>query len=292
MGRLKGAVGNLYICLLVPSALNAHHYAMSVQKIQLAALQKIRQHIQHGFTLPKSENYPRSRSSFDEETESPEPDSLSDLGDLFNFGSSMNEPTYAPNTRGEWFISATNPGAVLLKLPGLRLKPDVRLVGYLYRQLDSGTGVVWALPESQSTTAQLEKVLADSSDQAHPPRPEGAFTNLLEAIEGDRSAASFIIASLLQRELAEFGRLGKESHWSHHRLISTIPTQIQWQWKVDIPKDLSPKVLLFADGRAAIEFFSCRVVPPVALFQHLDQYADKSYEATIIDRAITIAQRT
>ena len=114
----------------------------------------------------------------------------------------------------------------------------------------------------------------------------------MEAVDGDRSAASFIIASLLQRELAEFGRLGKVMHWAHHRLIGATPTQAQWQWKVEIPKDLSPKVLLFADGRAAIEFFSCRVVPPIALFQHLDQYSGNHYKATILDRTIAIVQRT
>lgn len=264
---------------------------MSVQKIQLETLQKIRQHIQHGFALPEAENHPRSWSSFDAETEIPEPGSLSDLGSLFNFGGSMHEPTHAPNTRGEWFISAANPGGVLLKLPGLALKPDVRLVGYLHRQLEDGIGVIWAVPESLSTTAQLEKALAASGDRTHPPHPDGAFKSLMEVVEGDRSAASFVIASLLQREMGEFGRLGKTCNWSHHRLIGTIPTKVQWQWKVEAPKDLSPKVILFADGRAAIEFFSCRVVPPVALFQHLDQYSDKHYRATVLDRTIAIAQR-
>ena len=264
---------------------------MSVQKIQLEALQKIRQHIQHGFSLPESENHPRSRSFLDEVAEIPEPDSLSDLGDLFSLGSSMDELTHAPNTRGEWYVSAANPGAVLMKLPGLTLKPNVRLVAYLHRQSDDGMGIIWAVPELLSTTAHLEKALATSGDREHPPQPNGAFTNLMEAVEGDHSTASFIIASLLQRELAEFGRLGKASRWSHHRLISAIPTQIQWQWKVETPKDLSPKVLLFADGRAAIEFFSCRIVPPVTIFQHFDQYSGNHYKATVLDRAIAIAQR-
>ena len=264
---------------------------MSVQKIQLEALQKIRQHIQHGFALPELENYPRSQSSYNSEAEFPEPDSLSDLGNLFHFGGLLDEPTHAPNTRGEWFISVANPGAVLLKLPSLTLKPNVRLVSYLHRQSDEGMGVIWAMPEALSTTAQLEKALTASSDRTQPPQPKGAFTNLMEAVEGDRSAVSFIIASLLQRELKEFGRFGKASNWSHHRLISAIPTQVQWQWKIEIPRDLSPKVRLFNDGRAAIEFFSCRVVPPVALFQHLDQYSDSHYRATVCDREIAIAQR-
>ncbi|MBW4695484.1 MAG: hypothetical protein KME27_27360 [Lyngbya sp. HA4199-MV5] len=264
---------------------------MPVQKIQLEVLQKIRQHMQHGFALPESENHPRSWASFANEAEIPEPDSLSDLGDLFNFGGAIEEATHAPNTRGEWFISAANPGAVLMKLPGLNLKPDMRLVSYLHRQPEEGVGVIWAVPEALSTTAQLEKALTASGDRTHPPHPEGALPSVMEAIEGDRSPASFMIASLLRRELGEFGRLGKACHWSHHRLVGAIPAQVQWQWKVETPKDLSPKVLLFPDGRAAIEFFSCRIVPPVALFQHIDQYSDQQYKATVVDRNIAIAQR-
>lgn len=264
---------------------------MPVQKIQLEVLQKIRQHMQHGFALPKSENHPRSWASFASDAEIPEPDSLSDLGDLFNFGGSLEEAAHAPNARGEWFISAVNPGTVLMKLPGLKLKPEIRLVAYLHRQPEEGVGVIWAVPEALSTTAQLEKALADSGDRTHPPHPQGALPNVMEAIEGDHSPASFIIASLLRRELGEFGRLGKACNWTHHRLIGAIPAQVPWQWKVATPKDLSPKVLLFPDGKAAIEFFSCRVVPPITLFQHIDQYADQQYKATAVDRAIAIAQR-
>ncbi|XHX79908.1 MAG: hypothetical protein RBJ76_08295 [Stenomitos frigidus ULC029] len=264
---------------------------MSAQKIQLEALQKIRQHMQYGFALPASENQPRSWSSSSNEAELPEPDSLSDLGDLFTFGGSMAEPTHAPNSRGEWFISTANPGAALMKLPGLSLKPAVRLVAYLHRQPDAGMGVIWAVPELLSTTAHLEKALSKSGDRAHPPHPEGAFANLMEAVQGDRNPASFIIASLLQRELREFGRLGKACNWSHHRLVSTPPTQVQWQWQVEPPKDLSPKVRVFPDGRAVIEFFSCRVVPPITLFQHLDQYPSTNYAATVSDRAIAVVKR-
>jgi len=265
---------------------------MSVQKIQLEALQKIRQHIQHGFALPESENHPRSYAASDDQSEVPEPDSLSSLGDLFNFGGSVEESTHAPNQRGKWFISAMNPGAVLLKLPGLKLKPDVKLISYLHRTPDDGVGVVWAVPEALSTTAQLEKALDTSGDRTHPPRPEGAFTNVTEAIEGDRSPASFIIASLLQRELKEFGNLGKYCSWSHHRLIGAVPGQMQWQWKGEQPKDFSPKVRLFPDGRVAIEFFSCRIIPPITLYQHLDQYPAQHYTAAVLDRPIAIAQRT
>jgi hypothetical protein len=264
---------------------------MSVQKVPLESVQKIRQHIKNALTLPESENHPRSWSSYDELDELPEPDSLGDLGELFNFGGPIEEATYAPNTKGKWFISSTNPGAALMKLPGLKLKPQLRLVSYLLRNGENGIGVTWAVPESFSTTVNLEKGLANSGDSNHPPHPEGAFSDLMEAIDGDRSPVSFLIASILRRELREFGALGKSCNWTHHRLINALPNQVHWHWKVDEPKDFSPKVRVFPDGKAAIEFFTCRVAAPVAIFQHLDQYPNGHYKPASLDRPIAVAQK-
>lgn len=265
---------------------------MPVQKIPLEALQKIRQQIKNALELPDSENHPRSWSSLDEVDELPEPDSLSDLGDLFNFGGVPEEETHVPNTNGKWFISTTNPGSVLTKLPGLKLKAAVRLVGYLHRTAEEGVGVIWAVPEDLSTTAQLEKALATSGDQQHPPQPEGAFADVMAAIQGDRSPASWIVASMLRREFREFGALGKSCNWLHHRLIDAIPAQAKWQWRTaNPPKDLVPKVVIYPDNKVAIEFFTCRVTAPVAIFQHIDQYPANQYQAASVDRPIAIPQR-
>jgi len=264
---------------------------MSVQRVPLESVQKIRQYIQSTLVLPESENAPRTWSSFDEVDSLPEPGSLSDLGDLFNFGSAIEEATHAPNTQGQWFISSTDPGAALLKLPGLKLKSDWRLVSYLRRVQGTGDGLVWAVPERLSTTAQLEKALPAQGHFAEKPRPEGALDDLMDAVEGDRSPASFVVAALLRRELREFGKTGKASDWQHHRLISALPAQFSWQWRMEAPKDLSPKVRLFPDGKAAVEFFSCRVVAPITLFQHIDQYPGDRYRAASIDRPIATAQK-
>ncbi|MCL6436938.1 MAG: hypothetical protein K6T90_22585 [Leptolyngbyaceae cyanobacterium HOT.MB2.61] len=264
---------------------------MSIQKIPLESIHKIRQHIKSVLALPESENHPRSWSSYDEVDELPEPDSLSDLGELFNFGGIVEETAYAPNTKGQWFISSANPGDALLKLPGLRLKPDLRLVCFLHRTVDDGIGVTWAVPEALSTTAQLEKALVGCQNRTHIPRPEGALVDVMEAIEGDRSPVTYIVASILRRELKELGALGKSCNWTHHRLINTPPAQANWHWKVEQPKDLSPKVRVFPDGKTAIEFFTCRIVAPVAIFQHIDQYPAGHYRAACLDRPVAIAQK-
>lgn len=262
---------------------------MSIQIVPLETLQKIRQYLKSTLVLPVGENNPQSGSLTADE-EPPEPDSLGELGGLFNFGGAPELETHAPNANGKWFVSAANPGAALLKLPGLRLKPEMRLVTYLYRLPQEGVGVTWAVPEALSTTAQLQVVL-DQDLKGLPPQPAGALTSAMEAIEGDRSPLSFIIASLLQRELQEFGASGKRQDWSHHRLVSGLPAQVPWQWHTNPPKDLSPKVLIYPDGRAAIEFFSCRIVNPVAIFQHIDQYPATGYNSMQKSRAIASPKR-
>ncbi|MFZ4667399.1 MAG: hypothetical protein ACOYME_13315 [Prochlorotrichaceae cyanobacterium] len=266
---------------------------MSIQKLSLAGVQKVREHLQQSLLLPELENHPR-RIDLDDDQDIPEPGSLDALGDLFRAASLPEEVISAPNTDGRWFVSSVNPGAGLNKVPGLNLKPKYRLVSYLLRTIDSGIGQVWAVPETESGMADLEAVLIHSPSNHNrqlPPRPPQAFETPMHAIEGDRSPTSYVIASVFCRELKEFGALGQDANWSHHRLVASIPQQVKWNWKVEEPRDLSPKVKVYEDGRAAVDFYTCRIVPPVSLLRHLDQYAAQSYIAQSIDRVIAVATR-
>jgi hypothetical protein len=269
-------------------------FAMPIQTISLDACQKIRQHIVNALRVPNAENYPRSQALNDDEL--PEPDSLSDLGSLFSLGGMPELETYAPNCNGQWFISAADPGAALMKLPGLKLKPTWRLVTYLLRSGTDGMGAVWAVPETLSTTAHLQKALIGGNPVAvgvlQIPQPNGCLTDVMDSLEGDRSPLSFVIASILRHELKEMGALGKSCDWSHHRLITALPSQRSWQWRVPTPpKDLSPKVMIYPDTRATTEFFTCRIAAPVAIYQHVDQYAADHYKANSISRAIAIPKK-
>lgn len=261
---------------------------MSTQRVPLEALQKIRQYIKNALVLSDSENYPKIW--FADSEEPPEPDSIAALGDLFYLGGIPEAALHRRNTRGQWFVSVANPGSVLTKLPGLKLKPEMRLVGYLYRLDQDGVGKIWALPEALGTTAHLEEALEGSGSDA-PPQPKGAIADFMSAIVGDRSPMSYVVASILRRELLEFGALGKTSNWLNHQLVNRLPEQAQWQWRTTSIKDLSPKVRVYPDGKVALEFFTCRKTAPIALFQHLDQYTNGTYQAQSLDRAVATASR-
>lgn len=264
---------------------------MSTQRIPLDTLQKVRQYLKTVLVLPESENRPLTAALMADPSLMPEPDSLADLGDLFRIGSGLSEGVPMPNNCGQWYVSVMDPGVAFMKLPGLELRSGYRLATYLYRQGEEGIGKTWAIPEALSTTANLEKALADVGSEHEPPVPSGCLKDVSLAIEGDGSASSYVYASLLRREIHEFGYLGKWSVWNKHQLINTIPQQLQWQWRTEGIKDLSPKVRILPEGRAVVEFFTCRVVPSIAIFQHLDQYNTGSYLPKSIDRPVAIGER-
>jgi hypothetical protein len=264
---------------------------MSIQKFPLASIQKVRQYIQAALTLPDSEREPPSTVTFEDSEEMPEPESLDALGDLFKFGGPPGIIDSSASADGRWLVSAVNPADALIRLPGLTLKPGLRLVGYLYRAERSSRGVVWGVPEAIGTTAELEKVLSNQLDANHPPQPPQAIDGIMNAMAGDRSVVSFIVASILWRELVEFGAAGKYCRWTHHRLIDGIPNTVIPEWRTDPPKDFAPRARIFPDGRAAVEFFTCRVATPTAIFRHIDQYPPGSYSLTSLDRAIALVRR-
>lgn len=259
---------------------------MSLQKLPIASMQKISRYVRGNLVIPELENNPPAEQTFEDLHDIPEPASLGALGDLFRVGSAPNELISTPNTDGRWFISTAEPGAIFTRLPGLKLKPGFKLVTYLWRNDTNGLGVTWAIPEQLSDTARLEDALQSASDADNPPYPEGALLNVMSAIQGDRSATSFVTASILQRELKEFGLIGHQADWIHHRFISSVPQQRQWQWRMKPPSDLTPKVRLLPDGQAAVEFFSCRVVPPIGIYRHVDHFPIGQYTAKSINQPI------
>jgi hypothetical protein len=266
---------------------------MTTHTISLETLQKVRKYLKSTLVLPESENRPRLIAfPLDDEADIlPVPDSLADLGDLFRVGATLDDGLPMPNDQGHWFLSIMEPSTIINKLPHLSLQPNYRLVTYLYRMREAGCGKTWAIPEHLATTAQLEAAIIDAQNLEVPPCPVGALADFMSAIVGDGQPLSYMVASILRRELAEFGSLGAHQQWSQYRFIAAPPPQARWQWRTETALDLQPKIRLLPDSQIIIEFFSCRVHPSVAIFQHLDQYQPGSYIAQSIDRPIAFAER-
>lgn len=255
---------------------------MAFQRYPLPTVQKVSQLIRETLVLPEAQ----AKGATPEEEDSV-PDSLDALGDLFRIGDDLEGNLPAPNTEGRWFVSTLDPSEVLSKLPGLWLAPGMRLVTYLRQDPQGGMGATVALPGLLSTTERLEAAIESAhADQA--PCPLGSLPNLIGGIEGDGSLSSFLAASIWIREMQEFGRFGRYARWSHHRFVAAVPPKLTWQWRTPMPEDFSPKVVLRPDAEVIVEFYTCRVKKPIALFRHVDRYPPNSYTATNQDQLIAV----
>jgi len=260
---------------------------MSIQNFPLTSIQKVRKYIRGSLLLTASA---KSASAVALTDDIPEPESIDELSGIFTFGAPSPPDTSVSNSVEKWVVSTVNPAAPLLKLPGLKLKPGFRLVSYLYHTAEGGVGVVWAVPEALGTMVQLEASLKGSNSMASVPKPAGALGHFMEAIEGDRSPVSFMIASLLRRELQEFGSLGDRHNWNQHDLIADVPPNLSWQWRADPPKNFLPKVRISPDGQAAVEFFTCRHTVPTTLYRHVDRYPVHQYRGDSLDKSVAVAR--
>ncbi len=256
---------------------------MATQLIPLASLRKMRSHIRGVLTLPALEKDPSSPVTNQEA-----PSTLGELVSMFQAPTALDSVSEtAPNAEGRWFVSSVNPGDALLQLKGLTVKPGLKLVPYLLRTADGGVGHVCAVPENSSSTTALESALPEGTEWHYPPYPQGSLSNTMMALDGDRSSASYMIASMLLREIKEFGATGKDCQFTHHRIIDKIPSQLPWRWKGKTPKNLSPKVNVTQKG-AAVEFYSCRTQKPYALFHHLDIYSADHYMPESKDNVVAV----
>ncbi|WOD38140.1 hypothetical protein [Nodosilinea sp. E11] len=260
---------------------------MSFQRYPLSTVQKVSQFIRETLVLPPHEQQPGT-IAVEADEDGPLPDSLNALGDLFRVGDMPEDNIPAPNAEGRWFVSTIDPAEALAKLPGLWIRPGIRLVTYLRQDSNGGLGNTVALPGLLSTTEYLEDAISKvTADQ--PPAPMGALPSLMAGIEGDGSLASFLAASIFTREVREFGRFNRYARWTHHRFVAAPPPQIPWQWRTKIPEDFSPKVVLRQDAEVIVEFYSCRVQKPIALFRHLDRYPPNTYTANNQDQVVAVA---
>ena len=102
-----------------------------------------------------------------------------------------------------WSVSLIDPTNLLKVFKTLWLKDGFALHGYEFTSGGNGNGVIWAVPFDAPVLKpeecpRLEDVFLE------PPKPPGAV-ELMKVIEGDGSPWSYLSASMLGREAAEFG---------------------------------------------------------------------------------------
>ena len=118
-----------------------------------------------------------------------------------------------------WSVSTVDPMAVLAVFKPLRIKEGFVLRAYQFHSSGNGNGFVWAMPvdadfPDPDDCPRLKDTFLES------PKPPAALDHVMDAIDGDGSPWSYMCASILARELAEFVAMWHGCSWGTH----TIPT--------------------------------------------------------------------
>ena len=197
------------------------------------------------------------------------------------------DPDLSPgwNPSDGWFASAYDPNDLMRVFDTLWLKAGFALHAYVFRSGSNGNGIIWAVPADAPLVAPGECPRLDDT-WLQPPRPPGGV-RLMQAIEGDGSPWSYLSASILCREVAEFGAVWHGCVWSDQTILSKPPRQAgsqdasddalkptddvpvsNWTWHGAVPRTWKPT---YADMGATRE---------VVLYIHDPVGGEEIYRAT------------
>lgn len=190
-----------------------------------------------------------------------------------------------------WSKSLVDPMALLAVFEPLKIKGGYILRAYQFREGGNGNGFVWAMPvdadfPDPEACPRLENVFLE------PPVPTAALDDPMEAIYGDGTPWSFMCASILARELAEFGAMWHGCGWGTHMILGADPlrdigpdtsdrkrvmgSEADWQWDGPRPKRWNPRV---SQGKKAVKvtFFTHSGLGQETIYRHTDTYKPGAY---------------
>ena len=166
------------------------------------------------------------------------------------------DPSSPGSHANGWFASAYDANNLMRVFDALWLKEGFTLHAYEYREGSNGNGIIWAVPaDAQLVGPDQCPRLEDTWLQ--PPRPPGAIP-LMQAVEGDGSPWSYLSASILRREAAEFAAVWHGCIWSDQTILSKPPRQADgkeasgalnltgdppvgnWTWQATAPRAWNP----------------------------------------------------
>ena len=191
-----------------------------------------------------------------------------------------------------WSKSTVDPMAVLAVFKPLRIKEGFILRAYQFHSGGNGNGFVWAMPVDSDfpdpdECPRLEDAFLE------PPKPPAALDDVMDAIDGDGSSWSYLCASILARELREFGAMWHGCSWSTHTVLGVNPWNptrgkkksdvshwmtplTEWVWAERSPKAWSPSVDAH-EAATVVTFYTFSQLGQEAIYRHSDTYKPGSY---------------
>ena len=204
----------------------------------------------------------------------------------------------------EWVLSAVDPSKIVAAFPPLRVKKGFVLRGYECGWGLNSSGSVVVMPANAPYPGQNGEAI----DYLGFDGPAGHLGDVMQAVEGDGSPWSYLCASVLSRELGEFGARWHGQHWVTHTILTANPWKAPairqwynqfggpspqldlWEWLEPVPDDWRPRVSL-ANGKTVVTFYTHGALGQEAIYRHVDTYKQKSYCFTTQKTAIAKGPR-
>jgi len=200
-----------------------------------------------------------------------------------------------------WFKTEDEPMKLLKAFPPLSIKKGYALRGYRYVADGNGNGVVWAMPKNlfcpePELFQQGEGPENEENESLYSvPRPDGALDDYMEAIEGDSSPWSYMCASILAREIAEYGAMWHGVSWGIHGILDAAPWAMsdeksiddlselsgassasEWEWSGEEPSDWRPSVEM-TDAKVRVVFYTFSALGCEQITEFVDTFKPGAY---------------
>lgn len=190
-----------------------------------------------------------------------------------------------------WSKSKIDPMTVLEVFSSLHIKKGFVLRAYQFVSDNDGNGIVWAMPKDSifpkpNGCSKMEDSFLEC------PRPDEALEDIMEVIEGDGSAFSYISASIFAREISEFGAYWHGCEWGTHRIIDEQYSSDEfsfkdigsfsfedienWDWIEKMPKKWQPSVKMTHD-KVIVNFYTYSGLAVDRVERNTDTFAIGSY---------------
>lgn len=185
----------------------------------------------------------------------------------------LNELSQLPEaTPNGWSKSRIDPSRLLTVFPELQVREGYVLRAYVFKEEANSNGFVWGLP-ADAEFPEPDDCPRLESHFLKPPKPFDALDDMMEVIAGDDSAESYLHASILRRELAEFGGGWHGIVWGMNTVLDDTPWNppprdeedagpmypeskpAEWKWIAPKPESWKPEVRLEKD-KAIVMFYS------------------------------------
>ncbi len=181
----------------------------------------------------------------------------------------------------------------------LGMKSGLALRAYVFREGLNGNGVVYAMPIDEAQP--LPEACPRLDEFLSPPKPAAALDNVMQAIVSDGSPFSYMSASLLAREIGEFGASWHGISWGVAKIIGRRPPEVEQHTIVQFtdthelqskltlcgppPRSWRPEVTQTAEG-VEVSFCVLNIVGVETITRLTDTYANGGYAFATTEETI------